>query len=238
MKQLKITSLKLEEKADKQKAELKQSPASPMVSSEVGQKKTNRKDWVGIRQGRLTVVALHKQGTHRSPARWMCQCDCGKTKVICSQSLRIGTQSCGCLVVERIQERAKHNKVNTGTYRSWKTMIQRCTNPNFTKYPRYGGRGITVCDEWMTFTNFYEDMGDRPDGYQIDRIDNNKGYYKENCRWADIKTQARNRSSNRNIEINGETKTMSEWCEIFNVSNVKVRMRIHRGMNPVLALTK
>jgi hypothetical protein len=212
--------------------------AEKTEGSEVAQRKTNRKNWAGTRQGKLQIISFHKIGSRHQPPRWLCKCDCGKTKIICSQSLRAGTQSCGCIRIEELKGRAIHRKCNTNTYRTWKSMIQRCTNSNFTKYPRYGGRGITVCDEWKTFSRFYEDMGDRPIGFQLDRIDNNKGYSKGNCRWASIKTQARNRSNNRMIEINGESKTMAEWCEIYGISNVMVRMRIHRGINPVDALLK
>jgi hypothetical protein len=117
-------------------------------------------------------------------------------------------------------------------------MIQRCTNLNNHKYPRYGGRGIKVCKEWETFNGFLNDMGDCPSGYQIDRIDNDGNYCKENCRWADLKTQARNRSNNRNITMNEITKTMAEWCDTLNVSSVMVRMRIHRGWSEIDALTR
>lgn len=117
-------------------------------------------------------------------------------------------------------------------------MIQRCNNPNNPKYYRYGGRGIKVCDDWRIFKNFLNDMGECPKDYTIDRINNNGNYCIENCRWANIKTQARNRSNNRMIEINGQTKTMAEWCEIKNLSHVMVRMRIHRGMKPIDAILK
>lgn len=238
MSKLKTISQTLEKSAGKSAEELKPKQAETTASSVGGQRKTNRKDWTGTKQGKLTVFHLHSQGTHRSPARWMCQCDCGKMKIICSQSLRIGTESCGCKRIQGIKERAKHNRCKTQTYSSWKGMIQRCTNPNNHKYPRYGGRGIKVCKEWETFNGFLNDMGDCPSGYQIDRIDNDGNYCKENCRWADIKTQARNRSNNRNITMNGQTKTMTEWCAELNASSIMVRVRIHRGWNEVDALTR
>lgn len=224
--------------AGKLAEEPKPTQAGTTASSAAGQRKTTRKNWVGTKQGKLTVLSLHSQGTHNSPARWLCKCDCGNTKIVCSQSLRIGTESCGCKRVQRILERAKHNRCNTQTYRSWKGMIQRCTNPNNHKYPRYGGRGIKVCKEWETFNGFLNDMGDCPSGYQIDRIHNDGDYCKDNCRWADIKTQARNRSNNRRITMNEITQTMAEWCDALNVSPEMVRMRIHRGWSEVDALTR
>lgn len=86
-----------------------------------------------------------------------------------------------------------HGLRGTGAYKSWDAMIQRCTNENSTSYPRYGGSGVTVCDEWRSFVAFHSDMGDRPEGTSLDRIDSNLGYYKENCRWATEVQQARNR---------------------------------------------
>ncbi len=224
--------------AEKSAEEPKQAQVEPMENLAEGQRKTTRKNWIGIKQGKLIVISLHSAGTNRSPAKWVCRCDCGNTKIICSQSLRIGTESCGCKRVQKIKERAKHNRCNTQTYRSWKAMIQRCTNPNNHKYPRYGGRGIQVCDEWKTFVGFLKDMGDCPKGHQIDRINNDGNYNKDNCRWADIQTQARNRSNNRNIRMNGQTKTMAEWCDNLSISPNMVRMRLHRGWEENEALTK
>jgi len=224
--------------AEKSAEEPKQAQVEPMENLAEGQRKTTRKNWIGIKQGKLIVISLHSAGTNRSPAKWVCRCDCGNTKIICSQSLRIGTESCGCKRVQKTKERAKHNRCNTQTYRSWKGMIQRCTNPNNHKYQRYGGRGIKVCDEWKTFVGFLKDMGDCPEGYQIDRINNDGNYNKDNCRWADIQTQARNRSNNRNIRMNGQTKTMAEWCDNLSISPNMVRMRLHRGWEANEALTK
>lgn len=87
----------------------------------------------------------------------------------------------------------------TSTYSIWVGIIRRCLNEKNAAYPRYGGRGITVCDRWRVFTNFLEDMGERPDGLSLDRIDNSQGYYPENCRWADAKTQSRNRRTSRPV---------------------------------------
>lgn len=92
----------------------------------------------------------------------------------------------------------KHGRCGTPEYQSWHHMVQRCTNPNNDRYHSYGGRGIKVCKEWLQFKQFYADMGKRPKGYSIDRIDNNLGYFKENCRWATQTEQSRNRGLNKN----------------------------------------
>jgi hypothetical protein len=238
MNQLKNTYQQLEGVAEKLSVESKQAPVEQMGNLAVVQRKTTRKNWIGMRQGKIQIIALQKSGTHRQSAKWLCQCDCGNSKIISSQSLRRGTKSCGCLIVDAAKRRFIHKKTNTKTYKSWSSMIQRCNNPNNPKYYRYGGRGIKVCDDWRIFKNFLNDMGECPKNHTIDRINNNGNYCIENCRWANIKTQARNRSNNRMIEINGQTKTMVEWCDIKNVSHVMVRMRIHRGMNPIDAILK
>lgn len=113
-------------------------------------------------------------------------------------------------------------------YNTWHLMIQRCKNKNATAYDRYGGRGIKICDRWLGmygFRNFYEDMGSRPEGYTLDRIDNDGDYCPENCRWATSKTQNRNRSNNALITYNGETKTLKEWSEILGLSYGMLVMR-------------
>ena len=111
----------------------------------------------------------------------------------------------------------------TRTYKSWVKMLERCKNKKSNKYHIYGDRGISVCERWNKFENFYKDMGKRPDNMSIDRIDPDSGYCKENCRWATPKQQARNTRKNLNIEYNGVTRCLSEWSEVLEI-NVKTLM--------------
>jgi hypothetical protein len=116
-------------------------------------------------------------------------------------------------------------------YPIWNTMKQRCLNPNNKKYPNYGGRGITVCDEWLkSFVNFYVDMGPSPSKkHSIERIDNNKGYSKDNCRWATNTEQSRNRRSNKYFEYNGTLFMLSDLCKLTGVNINTFLHRIRRG---------
>ena len=111
-------------------------------------------------------------------------------------------------------------------YSAWAAMKARCKNPKATSFKRYGGRGIKVCKEWETFSNFFKDMGTSLKGQSLDRIDNSKGYYKENCRWATPRQQANNRRGNKLLEFNGTTKTMREWCRILKLNYITVKKRL------------
>jgi hypothetical protein len=240
MKQLKNTCQKSGKLEGASAEEEKQQQAERMVNSVEGQKETPRLNKInlqGKRVNKLVVLGIDSRDRYRN-IKWLCRCDCGKLTIKTTTSLNGGVISCGCAINEARKRRAIHNKTNTRTYRIWAGMIQRCTNPRHHKYPRYGARGITVCNSWMNFSSFLKDMGECPDEKQIDRINNNGNYSKENCRWVDIKTQARNRSNNRIIEMNGVKKTMAEWCEELKISPVAVRMRIHRGWNPIESLTR
>ncbi len=117
-------------------------------------------------------------------------------------------QSCGCAYKTRT-----HNLSSSSTYRIWRGMRSRCTNNKCKEYNRYGGRGITICERWNKFEMFLEDMGIRPEGLSLDRIDNNKGYCKENCRWATREEQNRNKRSNTFLTINNRTMTIAEWTQ-------------------------
>lgn len=164
------------------------------------------KDLTGLRFGRLTVI--ERAGNNKQKrATWRCQCDCGIEVVVASNDLINGdTRSCGCFRSELLIERnTSHGLRHTRLYAVWLGMKERCYIPSSVRYPRYGGRGITICNEWRDdFQAFYEWA--MANGYDenaprgqctIDRIDNDKGYAPENCRWVDLKTQQNNKSNNR-----------------------------------------
>ncbi len=114
------------------------------------------------------------------------------------------------------------------TYNVWYGIVKRCTKPTCRHFNYYGGRGIKVCDRWLSFDNFFQDMGPRPDGLQIDRIDNNGDYEPGNCRWVDRKTQARNTRRTRLITFAGETRCLREWEPLLGLPMNTLRMRLKR----------
>ena len=131
-----------------------------------------------------------------------------------------------------------HGMSGTPTHQSWTHMKQRTTNPNNDRYKDYGGRGIILCDKWKTFEGFLEDMGPRPDGTSIGRRDNNRGYFKGNCRWETREQQQRNRSVNRMIEYKGEILCVAAWAEKLNLPYSCLSTRINRGWSIERAVTQ
>lgn len=177
-------------------------------------------DLTGQRFGRLTVIKkLGHRGKH---ILWLCVCDCGTERAVASTHLRSGhSQSCGCLQKEHTVASSKtHGMSNTRIYREYASMKRRCDNPNVQDYSHYGGRGITICEEWrndfMAFYNWAMANGYRDD-LTIDRIDFNGNYEPSNCRWATMKEQANNTRRNSFLEFNGETKTVKQWAEIVGI---------------------
>ena len=189
------------------------------------------KDLTGDVFGRLTVetvVGKSKNGHYL----WSCQCECGNTTKVTSSCLISGhTRSCGCFQKERAfvsnltHGHSKNGKVSR-TYKTWYSMIQRCNNPNSRGYERYGGRGIHVCDRWLLFENFLEDMGEAPKKLTIDRIKNEGNYEPENCKWSTQKEQQNNRRNNKIIEFRGETHNLTQWSEILRIDYDVLRKRL------------
>lgn len=198
----------------------------------------NFKDLSGRRFGRLT--AIRTDGNRGYGHVWICKCDCGSEAEILGTSLRRGvSRSCGCLQKERnsITHRT-HGMCNTPTWKTWAGIKARCLNPNEPAFKHYGGRGIKVCRKWLKFEGFYEDMGTRPEGMSIERINNNGNYCKENCKWATQKEQCRNQRSNRKIEFKGRSKPIAQLAEETGINEACVRARIDRhGWSTEDALT-
>ena len=177
--------------------------------------------------GRWKVKEFDLQRSKPKLKFWLCVCECGAEKAVASGRLLSGrSRSCGCL---REEIRTAHGKHKSKVYQTWEAMLQRCTNRNHNSYCRYGGRGIAVCKSWQVFENFYKDMGERPEGASLDRIDNNLGYCKENCRWATTKEQARNKSSNVYYTVDDKQYILADLCEERNLQYKKTYDALRKG---------
>jgi hypothetical protein len=172
--------------------------------------------------------------------RWICRCACGTERSVCQWHLTHASNSCGCYNREQSSKAHKLDErtVDLPEYKIWSGIVQRCTNPKRENYPKYGGRGIKLCERWRVFANFYADMGARPSpDHSIDRTDTDGDYAPENCRWATSKEQANNGRHNRWIELNGERKTMKQWSEHLGINYYTLADRIRRGWPPEKALS-
>lgn len=179
---------------------------------------------IGLKYNRLTVIGV-AENTKSGQAKWMCRCDCGGTKIIAANQLRNGkTKSCGCLNLEKIIARStKHGQrtaINTTSeYYSWRCMKSRCNATDGKNFKNYMERGIIVCERWSSFSNFISDMGKKPSPkHSIERINNNRGYYPENCKWATTEEQSANRRSNIWLEYNGVKQIANDWAKQFGVT--------------------
>lgn len=168
------------------------------------------------------------------------KCKCGNIKTMRKCTVVSGrTKSCGCLKRELVIKRSKtHGMRGTPEYKSWSSMLSRCHNKNLQAYKDYGGRGIKVCERWMKFENFYEDMGPRPEGTSLDRVENNGNYEPSNTRWGTREEQANNTRTNRYITYNGETKTLAQWADYYNINYGTLEHRIKLGWPIKEALTR
>ena len=162
------------------------------------------KDISGQKWNRLEAIRFVCKDSGNN-ARWLFKCDCGKEHEARGSEVRSGKiKSCGCLNTERSKEaNSKHNLARSKVYKAWINMKARCFNEDDKSFKDYGAKGITVCTRWLEFENFIEDIGQPKRGQSLDRIDNTKGYYKDNCRWATDIEQMRNRSTSRIITVDG-----------------------------------
>lgn len=198
-------------------------------------------DLTGAKFGQLTAVRRLDRNQRAKATMWLCKCSCGKEKAVGLNNLRTGnTLSCGCTRYERSSAaRRVHGMSESTEYRIWCMMKSRCYRESDVHYKAYGGRGIEVCERWRdSFVNFMEDMGPRPARHSLDRIDANKGYSSDNCRWADHKRQARNKRNNRRITAFGKTQCLADWQDETGVQAGLVSVRIKLGWTPERALTE
>jgi len=196
-------------------------------------------DLTGKTFGRWT--ALHRAETVKQVTYWACKCSCGTLRSVSSPSLMHGvSRSCGCLQKTPGEHNSiTHGMSDTSEYQIWEAMIARCHNPSNKGFRSYGQRGITVCARWReSFTNFFSDMGARPERKSLDRIDNDGPYSPENCRWATRKEQANNTRQNRRITLNGVTLTHSEWAKRLGCPASTISTRLKRGWTPEQAISR
>lgn len=183
-----------------------------------------RQDLTGKTYNRWTVLSFHSTDENHN-LKWLCRCECGTVRPVNGSNLTRGlTKSCGCY-----QDDQRHQMSDTPVYSVWVSMMQRCTNPKSQSYVNYGGRGIKVCERWLDFENFYEDMGE-PDGLTLERVDNDGDYEPGNCMWASRGEQARNNRRNNLITWDGRTQCLTDWCEelspLLGTSPQTIRTRI------------
>lgn len=200
------------------------------------QKKRPIKEMVGKTYGRLTVLALGKVSKNH---RFLhVHCECGTDKEIEASGVRRGSVvSCGCWHSERI---SKHGMSRTKEYHAWEAMLARCFNKNSQNFKNYGGRGITVCEAWLSFENFFDDMGLAPkgNGISIERNDVNGNYEPGNCRWATCAEQANNKRTNRFLTLKGRRMTIAQWSKETGLPENTIRNRLRRGWSDEKTLTE
>ena len=189
---------------------------------------------------RLTVLHRVKDALDGS-ARWRCRCDCGLVIERRAKSLKRGSfQSCGCLKAEMSRARKPnltHGMSKSPEYRAWREMNYRCRSKSAKAWLDYGGRGISVCGRWKTsFKNFFEDMGVRPSGRSLERLDNSKGYSPANCVWASREAQQNNRRTSRYVKHNGRTLSVAQWAKETGIPDSTLRNRIYKNLPVQLLL--
>jgi hypothetical protein len=198
----------------------------------------------GRKFGKLTVASKTNRRSSNGGVVWLCKCDCGNIKEVIGHSLSTGnTSSCGCIPKNpnKFGNHQKHELTGTRIYMIWAGMKARCLKKQIKNYLRYGGRGIKVCDRWMKFENFYEDMRQGySDNLTIERINNNGNYEPNNCRWATNKEQSNNRRNNHLITYKNKTQNVTQWANEYGINKytlltrlVRDQLSIERALNQI-----
>lgn len=198
-------------------------------------------DCTGAKFGRVTAIKPVGKNK-RNNVLWLCRCDCGKQFVTPYHLLKCGhTKSCGCWKRDLASQRLRtHGQTDTRINRIWRRMKARCNNPHVKDFPYYGGRGIKVCEEWSKSFETFRDWANAngySDALTLDRIDTNKNYSPDNCRWVDRITQCRNKRANVLLTLYNITKTETEWSEICGLNRHTIRHRLDRGWSVEKTLT-
>lgn len=191
---------------------------------------TNSLKLDGLKVNHLTVIERTDE-RRGSSVKWLCECVCGKKFTVTAHVLKAGKiKSCGCKTKEILRAaRMRHGQTYSPEWNSWSSMLERCHSKSHKSYADYGGRGIRVPHRWMHFEYFLEDMGKRPKGTTLERIDNNKDYGPDNCRWATPKEQASNRRNSRVVEHNGKSLTVCQWADLFGIPRDTFIWRLNNG---------
>lgn len=188
-------------------------------------------EFIGKKFGRLFVKELSERRDNGKKI-FVCICDCGAVVEVRLCAINNGnTKSCGCLKLESSTKpkRLTHGLSKTRTYNIWAGMKKRCMKTSSISYQRYGGRGIKVCDRWEKFENFYADMGEAPDGFSLERINNDGDYCQENCKWIPKDLQGLNKSTNVLLTARGKTQPITEWAKEIGIGATTLFYRFRKG---------
>lgn len=198
-----------------------------------------KKSLIGHSHDFLSVIdfAGRDERYRHGQTLWLCECICGRRKIYSYQRY-LKNKSCGCMKPDFSRKQMlRHGRSKSKTYNVWLLMRRRCSHKSLPGYENYGGRGIQVCERWESFRNFYADMGERPEGLTLDRIDVDGGYSPENCRWVGRDVQARNKRNNRLLTFNGKTQCSAAWAEEIGVKPYVICHRLKRGWTLERTLT-
>lgn len=186
---------------------------------------------INQKYGSLTV--LSEEPSKNRNTYWLCQCDCGNTVIKATKLLRHENYpNCGCLTKQLQSENspfATHRLTKSPTYKSWGMMKSRCNNPNYTHYGYYGARCITYDPSWESFEVFLQDMGEKPEGYTLDRINSNGNYTPSNCRWSTRESQVDNRRNNVYLTYEGHTLYIKDWAKVLGVKRSQIYLALYHG---------